>query len=94
MAILFLTPCIVFDKGDGPNKRDVTRYGIILSRFLCSGIYFLKRGDGWKFSPQTSFITLGVQIIVRHTIINFRIFSQPYFLIWDSTIINLEMNEI
>ena len=38
--------------------------------------------------------TLGVQIIVRRTIINFRIFSQPYFLIWDRTIINFEMNEI
>ena len=38
--------------------------------------------------------TLGVQIIVRRMIINFRIFSQPYFLIWDRMIINFEMNEI
>ena len=38
--------------------------------------------------------TLGVQIIVRRMIINFRNFSQPYFLIWDRTITNLEMNEI
>ena len=39
-------------------------------------------------------ITLGVQIIVRRTIINFSNFSQPYFLIWDRTIIRFEVIEI
>ena len=41
--------------------------------------------------PQGSLLsTLGVQIIVRRPIINFRIFSQPYFLVWDCTIIKFE----
>ena len=46
------------------------------------------------FQVTLVIINLGVQIIVRCTIINSRIFSQPYFLIWDRTIIEFEKNEI
>ena len=47
-----------------------------------------------KNGQSTTLSTLGVQIIVRRTIINFSNFSQPYFLIWDRTIIDFEINEI
>ncbi len=40
--------------------------------------------------------TLGCQINVRRTFINFQVFSQPYALIWDRTFIEFEptMSEV